>query len=127
LAFLSDLDVDTGDDTSPSSLSDDESKRKVEDKLNGLCFLTKSVKEGYCGMAVEHNRSGDGGTTGNNSDSEVPPSADELATELETMNDALLSQDKVLRHVVKERNELKVKLEHALKDLKFASAAIVVF
>ena len=119
MAFLSDLDVDTGDDTSPSSLSDDDSKRKVEEKLNGLCFLVKSVKEGFCGMAVDHNRSGNDDATGNNSNSEVPPSADELATELETMNGALLCQDKVLRHVVKERNVLKVKLEQALKDLEF--------
>jgi len=91
LTFLSDLDVDTGDDTSPSSSSDDESKWKAEDKLNGLCFLTKSIKEGFCGMAVDHDRSSDSDATGNNSDSEVPPSVDDLATKLEMMNDALLS------------------------------------
>ena len=102
MAFLSDLDVDTGDDTSPSSSSDNESKRKAEDKLNRLCFHAKSVKEGFCGMAVDHERSGDGDATSNNSDSEVPTSAGKLATESEMMKDALLSQYKVLKCMVKE-------------------------
>ena len=41
------------------------------------------------------------------------------------MNDALLSQDKLHRCTVKERNELKVKLEKVLKDLEAVRVPIV--
>lgn len=77
-------------------------------------------------MALDPNTSGGGDATGNNSDSKVSPSDDELDAKLETMNDALLSQDKLLRRAVKVRNELKVKLKQALKDMEFASDAVVV-
>lgn len=53
-------------------------------------------------MALDHDMSGDGDATGNNSDSEVPYSANEIAAELETINDDLLSQGKLLRHTVEE-------------------------
>lgn len=61
-AFLASLnDIDSGDDTSSSS-SDNESKSMVEDKLNGLCFLTDTIKKGFCGMVLDND------TTGNNDD-----------------------------------------------------------
>jgi hypothetical protein len=41
LASLSDLDHDTDDTT--SSLSDEETDKRVKDKLNGLCFLTNTA------------------------------------------------------------------------------------
>jgi hypothetical protein len=113
LASLSNLDIDTRV-TSSSSLSNNESERKVKVKLNRLCFLADFVKEGFYSMALDHDMNDNGDTTGNNFDSEVSPSADELAGELEMMNDASLSQDKLLRCTVKEWNELKVKLEQAL-------------
>lgn len=98
MASLSDLDIDTDDDTSSSSLSHNESEKKVKDKLNGLCFLTDFVKEGFCGMMLDHNMSGgDGDATGDNSDSEVQLFIDELDVELDTCNVALLSRDKLLR------------------------------
>jgi hypothetical protein len=113
LASLSDLDIDTGV-TSSSSLSN-ESERKVKVKLNRLCFLADFVKEGFYSKALDHDMNDNGDTTtGNNFDSEVPPSTDELAGELEMTNNASLSQDKLLRRMVKEWNELKVKLEQVL-------------
>jgi hypothetical protein len=33
--------------------SDDESKRKHEDKPTGLCFVADSTHEGFCTMAVD--------------------------------------------------------------------------
>jgi hypothetical protein len=65
-------------------------------------------------MALDHGMNDNGDTTGKNFDSKVPPSADELAGELEMMNDASLSQDKLLKRTMKEWNELKFKLEQAL-------------
>ena len=55
----------------------------------------------------------------------VQLSTDELAAELDTCYAALLSQDKFLSHDVREKNELRAKLEQALKDLEFARAPIV--
>jgi hypothetical protein len=53
LASLSDLDNDTDDDRSSSPSSDDESEKRCEDKLIGLCFVAKSIYGGYCTMAVD--------------------------------------------------------------------------
>lgn len=44
---------------------------------------------------------------------------------MDTSNDALLSQVKLLRRAVKVRNEYMAKLESALKDLEFARAPVV--
>lgn len=46
LASLSDIDDDSGDDQDASS-SDDEATKKVEDKLNGLCFVATSNLGGF--------------------------------------------------------------------------------
>ena len=52
---------------------------------------------------------GDETAGGNNSNSEVSLSADELAVELDTLNDALNSQDRLLKRDVRERNDFKAK------------------
>jgi hypothetical protein len=89
LASLSDLDHDSDDVISSSS--DDETERWVEDKLNGLCFIAYTAR-GFCTMALGEDAVG----TSNNKDigddttSEVLPSADDLAAEIEELNSALL-------------------------------------
>lgn len=126
MASLNDLDIDSDDDTS-SSLSDDESKREVEDRVNRLCILADFVKKGFCGMALDNGkvRSHDDHISGDDSHSKVQLSADELAAKLDTCNTTLLSQDKLLKHVVCEQNEYKAMLESALKDLEFSRLLIV--
>jgi len=52
---------------------------------------------------------GDETAGGNNSNSEVSLSADELAVELDTLNDALNSLDRLLKRDVRERNDFKAK------------------
>ena len=60
--------------------------------LNGICFLagTTKSKDGYYIMSL-----GDKKVDGNDNDSycEVPLSANELVVELDTLNNALHSQD----------------------------------
>ena len=58
--------------------------------------------------------------------SEVTPSIGDLVTELETMNDTLFSQDKLLKHAARERKEYKDKLEIALKELEAAKKCAMV-
>ncbi|XP_021320538.1 uncharacterized protein LOC110436975 [Sorghum bicolor] len=53
LASLSDLDNDSGDDRSSSPSSDNESERKMEEKLTGLCFVADSTHGGFCTMAID--------------------------------------------------------------------------
>jgi hypothetical protein len=50
---------------------------------------------------------------GDDTTSEVLPSADDLATEIEELNAALASQDKLLRQAAHERREFRSKYEHA--------------
>jgi len=57
---------------------------------------------------------------------EVTPSIDYLVAELETMNDTLFSQDKLLKRAARERKEFKDKLEIALKELEEAKKLAVV-
>jgi hypothetical protein len=92
LAPLSDLDHDSDDVV--SSLSDEDAKRRVEDKLNGLCFITDATGGLYT-MALGEDVVGasDDKDIGDNTTSEVLPSADEI----EELNTALASQDKLLR------------------------------
>jgi hypothetical protein len=92
LASLSDPKLDSSDNDSSSS-SDDESKKKLQDKLNKLCFLTDTTKDRFCFMALGDEMVGG---DDNNSDSKVPRSAVELVVELDTLNDALRSQDHLL-------------------------------
>jgi hypothetical protein len=62
----------------------------------------------------------DGNTT------EVIPSIDNLVVELDIMTDTLVSQDKLLKCVARERKEFKDKLEITLKELEEAKKVVVV-
>ena len=73
LASLSDLNSNTKD--SSSSLSNDESVRKVVDKLNSLCFLTDSTLNDLCTMAFNSETVGDD-VNNFDTDSKIPPSID---------------------------------------------------
>ena len=121
LTSLSDLDNDFDDDRTSSTLSDDESERKHEDKLTRLCFIAGSTHEGFCTMVVdaEVKTSKDEAPIDDDT-SEVTPSIDDLVVELETMNDTLFSQDKLLKRAARERKEFKDKLEITLKELEEA-------
>jgi hypothetical protein len=57
---------------------------------------------------------------------EVTPSVDYLVVELETKNDTLFSQDKLLKCAAHERKEFKDKLEITLKKLEEAKKHTVV-
>ena len=89
---LSDLELDSSDNDSSSS-SDDKSKKKLQDKLNELCFLANSTKDRFCFMALGDEMVGG---DDNDSDSKVPRFAVELVVELDTLNDTLRSQDRLL-------------------------------
>jgi len=58
LASLSDIDVDSDD--YESSLSDDESEKKIMEQLNGLCFVADSTHGGFCTMALGDEEIGKG-------------------------------------------------------------------
>jgi hypothetical protein len=96
LASLSDLDHDSDDVISSSS--DEETERRVEDKLNGLCFITDTAG-GFCTMALGEDAVGttDDKDICDDTTSEVLPFADDLVAEIEELNAALASQDKLLR------------------------------
>jgi len=57
---------------------------------------------------------------------EVTPSINYLIAKLETMNDTLFSQDKLLKRAARERKEFKDKLEIALKELEQAKKHAIV-
>ena len=57
---------------------------------------------------------------------EVTPSIDNLVAEVDIMNDTLISQDKLLKRVARERKEYKDKLEIALKELEAAKKCAMV-
>jgi hypothetical protein len=110
-AFITSLsDVDDNSDNK-SSPSDDESKRKVEDRFNGLCFFANTA-QGFCTMALGDEVENDKCNAANNDDtSEVAPSIDDLLAELNVLNDDLTSQDKLLVRAAKERKEFREKWE----------------
>ena len=110
LSSLSDLDNDSDDGHSSSPSSDNEFERKREDKLIGLCFFTDSTHGDSCTMAV---------------DFEVKASKGNLVAELDTMNDILMSQDKLVKRAAHERKEYKDKLKIALKELEAAKKCVV--
>jgi hypothetical protein len=58
--------------------------------------------------------------------SEVLPSADDLAAEIEELNVALDSQDKLLRQAARGRREFRSKYERTLRKLESARALVVV-
>ena len=127
LASLSDLDNDSGDDRSSSPSSDDESERKMEEKLTGLCFVADSTHGGFCTMAIDEEvKASKDEVSFDDDTSEVPPSVDDLVAELDSMNITLISQDKLLKRAARERKEFKDKLELALKELEVAKECAVV-
>jgi hypothetical protein len=127
LVSLSDLDNDTNDDRSSSPSSNDESERNREDKLTGLCFVAGSTHGGFCTMAVDAEVKASKDVVPVDDDTiEVTPSVDYLVAELETMNDTLFSQDKLLKRAARERKEFKDKLEITLKVLEEAKKHAIV-
>jgi hypothetical protein len=121
LASLGDLDNDTDDDRSSSSSSADESEKWRENKLTGLCFVTKSIHEGYYTMTVDEGVKPNKDMVPGDDDSiEVKPSIDALIAELDIMTDTLMSQGKLLKCAARERKEFKDKLEIMEKELEKA-------
>src|SRR5579859_5947014 len=124
-AFIASLsDIELSDDNSAPS-SDDESEEKIEEKLNGLCFFTNSVHGGFCTMALEDSDiAGVGKPLDEDSTPEVSPTIESLSSELDSLNEALLSQSKLLKRACKDRKEFREKWESALKELEFARSSV---
>jgi hypothetical protein len=88
-------------------LSGEEPERRVEDKLNELCFITNTTR-GLCTMALSHETVGDDDKDiDDDSTSEVSHFIDDLVAEVEELNTALVNQDKLLRLATRERKESK--------------------
>jgi hypothetical protein len=62
---------------------------------------------------------------GDDDATEVKPSIDALIAELDVMTDALMSQDKLLKHAARERKEFKDKLVIMEKELEEAKKLVV--
>ena len=122
---LSDLD-DSGDERASLSSSDDELERKVEERLNDLCFFTNSSHGGLCTMALGDGETGKDEAISDDDTPKVLSFADKLAPEVDALRDALLSQDKLLKRAARERKEYKEKLEQALKDSELARSSVTV-
>jgi hypothetical protein len=98
LNCLSDLEKDFTDNDSSSS-SDNESKRKIKDKLSGLYFHADTTKQGLCtttlGDKVEVGKdkveTGKDEAFGDVDTSQVSLFADELAVEVENLSAALIN------------------------------------
>jgi hypothetical protein len=90
LASLSDLDHNSDDVVSSSS--DEDTERRVEDKLNGLCFIADTAR-GFCTMALGEDAvdTSIDKDIGNDTTSKVLPSIDDLVAEIEELNAALAS------------------------------------
>jgi hypothetical protein len=129
LAFLTslyDLNNDTDDDRSSSPSSDDESEKRREDKLIGLYFVAKSIHGGYCTMAVDEGVKPNKDVLLDNDDTtEVKLTINALIAELDVMTDALMSQDKLLKHAARENKEFKDKLKVVEKEFEEAKKLIV--
>ena len=122
---LSDLD-DSGDERASLSSSDDKLERKVEERLNGLCFFTNTSHGGLCTMALGDGETGKDEAISDDDTPKVLSFADKLAPEVDALRDALLSQDKLLKRAARERKEYKEKLEQALKDSELARSSVTV-
>jgi hypothetical protein len=127
LTSFSDLDNDTYDDRSSfSPSSDNESEKRHEDKLTGLCFIAKSIHGGYCTMAMDERvKPNKDVLLGDDDAAEVKTSVDALIAELDIMTDTLMSQDKLLKRASRERKEFKDKLEVMEKELEEAKKLVV--
>jgi hypothetical protein len=107
-------------------LSDDETERRVEDKLNRLCFIIDTTR-GLCTMALGDDAvGGDGQDINSGSASEVSHFADDLTVEVEELNAALANQGKLLRLAARARKESKFKYETTLMKLESIRASVVV-
>jgi hypothetical protein len=124
-AFIASLsDIELSDDDSSSS-SDDESEKRIEERFNGLCFFTDSSHGGFCTMAFEDGDiTGDGKPQDEDSTPEVLPTIESLSSELDSMNEALLSQNKLLKRACRDRKEFREKWESALRELELARSSM---
>jgi hypothetical protein len=123
---LSDREKDSTDSDSSTS-SDNESKRKIKDKLSGLCFHADTTKQGLYTTALgDEVETGKDEASGDDDTSQVSLFANELTVEVETLSAALTNQDKLVKCTARERNDFKAKLEIALRELEFAKTIVVV-
>jgi hypothetical protein len=123
LASLSNLDHDSDD--AVTSSSDEETNRRVEDKINELCFLVDTVG-GLCTIALSDDVvGGDGQDIDDDFASKVSHCTDDLAVEVEELTTTLASQDKLPRLAVHERKD-KFKYESTLREFESARASVVV-
>ncbi|GJN34818.1 hypothetical protein PR202_gb23516 [Eleusine coracana subsp. coracana] len=102
---LSDVDLTSSKGLSSSEEEVEKPRVKRKDDFTGLCFMTKN----------DHDT--DSGSDSNTS--EVPPTLDELSSELDHLRNVLLMQNDKLRSAVHEGRELKSKLESV--DFEIAS------
>jgi hypothetical protein len=115
LASLSDLDHDSDDVVSSSS--GEETERRVADTAGGFCIMALGED------AVD---TSDDKDIGDDTTSEVLPSADDLTAEIEELNIALASQDKLLRQAARNMREFRSKYESTLRELESARASVEV-
>jgi hypothetical protein len=87
-------------------LSDEETERRVEDKLNKLCFIADTAG-GFCTMALGEDAvsTSDDKDISDDTTSEALPSTDDLVAEIEELKASLASQDKLLRQAAFERRQ----------------------
>ncbi|GJN24312.1 hypothetical protein PR202_gb12048 [Eleusine coracana subsp. coracana] len=105
VAALSDVDLTSSEGLSSSEEEVEKPRVKRKDDFTGLCFMAKN----------DH----DTDSESDSDTSEVPPTLDELSSELDHLRDVLLMQDDKLHSAVRESIELKSKLESA--DFKITS------
>lgn len=74
-------------------------------------------------MALNADNKKDGKESDSDSETEVKPTPEQLALEVEELNDCLLNQDKLLKKASCERIELKAKLESALIEIDMLKSA----
>jgi hypothetical protein len=91
------------DSNDTSSSSDEELKRRVEDKLNELHFFVDTTGGLYTMVLGEDVVGGGDKDTDDDSASKVSRSTKDLTTEVDELMTTLASQDKLLRLVAHER------------------------
>ncbi|KAK8448405.1 hypothetical protein SEVIR_7G001557v4 [Setaria viridis] len=124
IASLSDVNSDIDDHTDSSSSEEDndrKAKKKDGKNFNGFCFYSGKYRDGYCVMALNSKK--DDKESDSDTKTEVKPTPEQLALEVEELNDCLINQDKLLKKAARERVELKPKLESALIDIDMLKSA----
>jgi hypothetical protein len=124
LASINDLDHDF--DESASSSRDEEFERHVEDNSMACASSWTPWETSTPWHLVRAVRTSYDKVTYKDSTSEVSHSANDLAAEVEELNVALASQDKMLRLATHERKEFKSIYESTLRELESARASVVV-